>query len=374
MTTSKESIQMVTIRATDLSFHYTRGQNVFRDLNWEVRGPSRDGRGHITAVMGRSGTGKTTLLRLAAGIERPTSGAIVLDPKEAPVAYVEQEPVLFEHLSREENARYFALVRGTRARFQEDVYQEALDRLQLREALISEASVAKMSGGERQRLSLLRALSVRPRILLLDEPCTGLDVDVKGEFLRMLREVVDRYALLALYVTHHWEEASMVADEVMFLEENLVGVVGSLASRPIGQAIERPINVEMASVIVGPNASIVECEIGDDGTLIASGRGVLGKRLASKIPAGRYIVIVPPESVLWDATNGESIVIVGESDRWFFARSSSGDRVSGPRVDRRPISFGVCGTILALPHGGGLGWRLDVAASESESRFEVPSR
>jgi len=231
---------MTSIELNRLSFGYRRGNAIFEDVRLRMEHDAKR-HGCLIAIMGPSGSGKTTLLRLIARVEAPVEGTVDLMPSDAQVSYLQQEPVLFEHLSRLENARYFGLVRERRSQFDELTFDRLAKRLKLTTVINDPGSVEDMSGGERQRLALLRALSIRPRILLLDEPGTGLDVDVKLELLHVLREVVDEFGLLALYVTHHSEEAEIVADELLYLPPAASRHPGmTFAPLPLAEACLRP--------------------------------------------------------------------------------------------------------------------------------------
>lgn len=226
------------LRFEAVSFRYSAAsQWIFRDLSLDLaRGPSQ---WDIVAAMGPSGSGKSTFLRLAAGVEQPASGRVLI-PEGAVVAYMAQQPVIFEHLSAIENARYFALAGRHKARFDARGFELLVEQLQLRPVIDAKTPVASLSGGERQRLALLRSLSIRPTLLLLDEPCAGLDADVKWQFLAILRRAVSASGLSAIYVTHHADEALAVADGVLFMEpstqfgrtEILQGSITDMAHEP----------------------------------------------------------------------------------------------------------------------------------------------
>lgn len=165
------------IELRDISFRYSRDVPLFDGLS--VRFASQSQRGHVSAIMGPSGCGKTTLLKLIAGIECPQSGSVHTEPPEPCVSYLPQTVVLFDHLSPMENARLFQTVSARRSRFDERRFSTLSETLGVAEILRTSKSVREISGGQRQRLSLLRALSVNPDFLLLDEPCIGLDAEVK---------------------------------------------------------------------------------------------------------------------------------------------------------------------------------------------------
>ncbi|MBL0128447.1 MAG: ABC transporter ATP-binding protein [Flavobacteriales bacterium] len=206
---------MTGLRFHKLSFAYPRQAELFSEVDLDLTGQADQS--SVVALMGPSGSGKSTLLRLLLGLEKPTSGSIAFEPSLPVISYVPQEPVLFEHLPVEHNARYFSLAGAHRDRFDEALYEQLVTDLGLSDIVTAKRPVTQLSGGQRQRLSMLRALSVRPDVLLLDEPCNGLDAAVKRAFLISLRKIAERSKLRVIYVTHHVAEAEMVVDEVLYL-------------------------------------------------------------------------------------------------------------------------------------------------------------
>ncbi len=190
---------------------------------------------HVTAVFGPSGAGKTSLLEAVAGLRHPQSGRIVLfgrvlddagagvrvPPRLRAVGYVTQDDSLFPHLSVAGNLRYGA-GRGVarQAPLEED---RIVDTLGL--ATLLHRSPATLSGGEKRRVALGRALLSAPEILLLDEPLSGLDRPLKERVLEHLLKVKAAFPLPILYVTHEAAEVVALADEVVVL------YAGHLAAR-----------------------------------------------------------------------------------------------------------------------------------------------
>ncbi len=190
---------------------------------------------HVTAVFGPSGAGKTSLLEAVAGLRHPERGRIVLSgrvlddaaagvrvpPRQRAVGYVTQDDSLFPHLSVAGNLRYGA-GRGVarKASLGED---RIVDTLGL--ASLLDRSPATLSGGERRRVALGRALLSAPEILLLDEPLSGLDRPLKERVLEHLLKVKAAFPLPILYVTHEAAEVAALADEVVVLD------AGHLAAR-----------------------------------------------------------------------------------------------------------------------------------------------
>lgn len=197
------------------------------------------GRG-ITVLFGASGSGKTTVLRCVAGLERAPFGRVQLGSElwqdsaarrwlptwQRPLGYVFQEASLFEHLSVQQNLQ-FGLCRS-RAPEGAGVLAEAVRLLGI-EALLGRAP-AQLSGGERQRVAIARALATQPRLLLLDEPLAALDHARKREILPWLERLRDELRTPMLYVTHSADELARLADHVVLLEAGRLQAQGPAAA------------------------------------------------------------------------------------------------------------------------------------------------
>jgi molybdate transport system ATP-binding protein len=185
----------------------------------------------VTAVMGPSGAGKTSLLEAIAGLRRQARGRIAcgesvfLDtergvrvaPEQRRAGYVPQDAGLFPHLTALGNVRFGA--RGDEGRV-----KTAIDTLDLGPLLPRHP--ASLSGGEKQRVALARALATSPRILLLDEPLAALDVELKERILPYLVRIRDEWKVPMLYVTHNVGEALALAGEVLLLRDRRVEAQG----------------------------------------------------------------------------------------------------------------------------------------------------
>lgn len=192
--------------------------------------------GRVTAIFGASGAGKTSLLELIAGLRRPAQGAIRLDgtvltdlaartfiPAERrAIGYVPQEGALFPHLAVRRNLLYgFASDRPRPAGLSLDHVAEVLEI-----APLVDRAVATLSGGEKQRVALGRALLAAPRLLLLDEPLAGLDAPLRERLLPYLARVRDEFAIPMLYVTHAPDEVMALCDDVLVLTAGRVTAHG----------------------------------------------------------------------------------------------------------------------------------------------------
>ena len=188
--------------------------------------------GELGCLLGPSGSGKTTMLRLIAGFERPESGIILLKnreiteepPEKRKLGIVFQDYALFPHISVEENIIYgikaSGMLRGlTRA--------EARDRFKSRTAELLDLvhlngfenrQIASLSGGEQQRIALARALAPEPDLLLLDEPLSALDVQLRAALRREIKRIQETIGLTTLYITHDQEEALALSDRLFIMK------------------------------------------------------------------------------------------------------------------------------------------------------------
>jgi molybdate transport system ATP-binding protein len=171
-----------------------------------------------TALYGPSGAGKTSLLEVIAGLRKPVSGRIELhgrDVTELPprlrrVGYVPQDDALFPHMTVRQNIFYASKSRS----------DAVIDVLELAPAL--ERSVKELSGGERKRVALARALLSDPEVLLLDEPLSGVDVALRDRVLEYLVRVREEFPIPAIYVTHQMEEVEAICEELVVLDRGRV--------------------------------------------------------------------------------------------------------------------------------------------------------
>ena len=198
--------------------------------------------GRCLALAGPSGAGKTSVLRIVAGLLRPRRGRVTCDgrvwldtatgtslpPEEREIGYLFQEHALFGHLSAWRNVAYPLRTRDRRARA-----LELLERFDV--AHLADARPATLSGGERQRVALARALARRPRVLLLDEPLSALDTTTRAAASRELARVLRDTGVPAVLVTHDFSEAALLGDEIGVIQAGRVvqrGTASELAASP----------------------------------------------------------------------------------------------------------------------------------------------
>ena len=228
-------------------------------------------RGELFAILGSSGCGKTTLLRLLAGFEQPTSGTILIDgvdmtqvpPYERPVNLMFQSYALFPHMTVAQNVAYgLKKERLPAARIKERV-AEMLALVKL-EALAARKP-DKLSGGEKQRVALARALIKRPKLLLLDEPLAALDKKLREHTQFELANLQYQLGTTFVVVTHDQDEAMTLASRIAVMEQGRIAQVGTP-----GEVYEFPANRFVADFVGDINLI--------DGRVAGAGAGRLSLR------------------------------------------------------------------------------------------------
>ncbi len=179
------------------------------------------GAGEIVALTGPSGSGKTTLLRCIAGLEVVDSGTILLSGEEITskpahsrrIGLVFQDNQLFPHLNVAKNISYSLMIQGAKKKLVDEKVAEVLELVGLTH--LSQREVFKLSGGEAKRIAVARALVAQPKVLLLDEPLSGLDKELHARLLDDLGTLLRLRGTTTLHVTHDHDEANAIADRVL---------------------------------------------------------------------------------------------------------------------------------------------------------------
>src|SRR3954454_859877 len=189
--------------------------------------------GQLTALLGPSGGGKSTLLRIIAGLEDADSGTVTIEgresthlpPQKRNVGFVFQHYAAFKHMSVAKNVAFGLEIRKRPKADVEKRVDELLELVHLSQ--FRDRMPSQLSGGQRQRMALARALAVEPSVLLLDEPFGALDAKVRKELRDWLRRLHDEVHTTTIFVTHDQEEALEVADEIVVINDGRVEQIGS---------------------------------------------------------------------------------------------------------------------------------------------------
>ena len=257
------------------------------DLSFTVDG------GNCLAVLGTSGSGKSSLLRTLAGLHPAAKGSVLVNGRDVSalpaeqrsVVYLHQEPVLFPHLSVLANVAFPMTIRGVERRTAMRRAADWLARLQVGEVIGNYPDA--LSGGQRHRVALARALSAEPAVLLLDEPLSSLDPAVRNDVRAALQEVRAASGAAMMLVTHDLDDAMAIASHV-----SVVGRFGSL-SAPLApaQILEHPPDIDAARLL-GVFAELAGT-VGDD----ACFRWIGGSLASPGTPTGNAIACVRSHEV-----------------------------------------------------------------------------
>lgn len=191
--------------------------------------------GRVFSLLGPSGCGKTTLLRMAAGFERPDEGRVWLDgkdithlpPEQRPVNTVFQNYALFPHLTVRQNIAFGLNIAKLPKKSIAHEVERMLELVDLTEH--AEKLPAKLSGGQKQRVGIVRALANKPRVLLLDEPLAALDLKLRQRLLVELDAIHDEVGITFLYVTHDQSEAMSISDTIAVMNKGRIEQIGKPA-------------------------------------------------------------------------------------------------------------------------------------------------
>ena len=298
-----------TVRFDAVTVAY-RGAVVLKPLTLDVTA------GEILAMIGPSGSGKTTALRAVAGFVRPASGRIHiggadvtdLPPYERGLAMVVQNYALFPHMRVADNVAFGLKARGAGKALIEERVDDALRIVGMQKFL--KRYPRELSGGQQQRVAIARALAVRPRVLLLDEPLSALDAQIRRSMVEEIARLhADLPGLTILYVTHDQSEALTLADRIAILKDGALSAIGrtsDLYRRPpnrfaaefLGRANLLPVVVEEGAAKDG----LVAVRAGGDRLVVASDGSPSG---------ARRLLCVRPQHLTLTAEHGYSNKIGG---------------------------------------------------------------
>ena len=214
------------ISLKNIAFSYDKNHHLFENLNLEVKN------GEIVAIIGDSGSGKSTILRLISGLELPKYGEIKIGDKlvcskdfcilaeKRQVGMVFQDYALFPHMSVETNIGYGVLKKDLAQK--DKLVDEALKLVNLQ--TLKARYPHQLSGGQQQRVALARTLASKPKVLLLDEPFSNLDKSLKQQIRSDLKEILKKTKLTTIFVTHDEDDAKQIASKIFKLEDGVLKV------------------------------------------------------------------------------------------------------------------------------------------------------
>jgi len=190
-------------------------------------------KGSLVSFLGPSGCGKTTTLRMIAGFEQPDGGTIELDggdittvpPNQRDIGMVFQAYALFPNMTVRENVAFGLKMKKYSKDLIDKRVNEVLEMVRLQNT--AKRFPHQLSGGQQQRIALARALAVQPRVLLLDEPLSALDAEVRMVLRAEIRRIQTELAITTVYVTHDQEEALSISDRVVVMDKGIIQQIGT---------------------------------------------------------------------------------------------------------------------------------------------------
>ena len=265
--------------------------------------------GALVTLLGPSGCGKTTTLRLIAGLELPTEGRIEIEGRdvtglaaaERRIAMVFQSYALFPHMTVLENVSYGLLVGGARRAAAEADARAMLATLGLEG--LGMRLPAELSGGQQQRVAVARALVLRPRVLLFDEPLSNLDARLRRRVREDIRELQQRLGLTVVYVTHDQQEALAVSDLVVVMREGRIAQMGTPTA-----LYDAPADAFVADFMGEANVIDGEVLAAADGRARIAVAGAVMETGMRAHPPGPVSFAVRPEAIaLLPPTEGDAL-------------------------------------------------------------------
>ncbi|MDY0873007.1 ABC transporter ATP-binding protein [Dongia rigui] len=255
--------------------------------------------GEFFSFLGPSGCGKTTILRTVSGFLEPSDGAVRIGgqdmrgigPNKRPTALIFQNLALFPLMSVAENITYGLRVRGVGKADRRKKADELLDLIALRGQ--GDKLVSELSGGQKQRVAIARALAVQPKVLLLDEPLSALDLKLRQHMRNELRAIQQLVGITFIYITHDQGEALTMSDRIAVMSD---GVIQQVAD---GKAVYDSPTTSFVASFVGENNAFAGTVIRADGdyAVVDTAFGPLrGRNSQGLKPGARGILFVRPES------------------------------------------------------------------------------
>lgn len=271
--------------------------------------------GETTVVLGESGSGKTTVLRVLAGLLSPDDGRFKLDdtvyldtgvgvevpPEQREIGYVFQDYALFPHLSVRDNVGFGLRMQRVPRKEARQRIAEALEQVHL--VGYDERRPGQLSGGQQQRVAIARALVLRPRLLLLDESLSALDIQTRRQVVRELRELLAELNLTTVMVSHQYSDALALAHRIVVLEQGRVVQQGNhvdLLRAPMSAYVAELVGVNrLSGTCLAVERDLCRVAVQPDGGGAALELlGALGPGADSLLPGDTAVVVVHPRDII----------------------------------------------------------------------------
>ncbi len=322
---------------------------VLREISIDIH------QGEFITFLGSSGCGKTTTLRIIAGLEEPDSGRVLLGgtdvtalaPNKRDVNTVFQNYALFPHMTVEQNVAYSLRLRKAPKEEQRKIAGEMLELVQL--PGYQKRMPSELSGGQRQRVAIARALASRPRVLLLDEPLGALDLQLRRQMQVELKRLQKKLGVTFLYITHDQEEALNMSDRIVVMREGRFEQIGT-----------------PAEVYDHPRTAFVARFVGSANILRGRVAESTGPTLQAELAGGSFSFL-PGEKTFQP---GAPVTVAVRSEQLRFARAGEAPEGIRAVVKEKTFAGGMLRIAFGLGDGGEVvasrhGIDLDLAPGEN---------
>ena len=285
-----KGVTMVNVKLEDISMKYER-KYILDELELEIK------HGELLVLLGESGCGKTSLLKIVAGIIEPEKGKVWIDnldvthisPQKRKIGYVPQAQVLFPHMTVKENISFGLESRKLTKEETEEKIRWVVELTHLEDLL--ERYPSELSGGQKQKVALARAMAIEPLLLLLDEPLSSIDAMGREELALTIRRIQKETETTAIYVTHNQEEARLTSDRVGIMYDSKIQQSGEVITID-----SSPRNYLIAKIMGTPNIWQVDfIEEEKSATILSTNLGKI--RIPKKIERKVTGVNIPPSSL-----------------------------------------------------------------------------
>jgi len=316
-------------------------------------------KGEFVSFLGPSGCGKTTTLRMVAGFETPSQGAIRINgkdmlrlrPNQRNIGMVFQSYALFPNLTVAQNVAFGLKVSGADRGMIAERVAEMLETIGLPD--LGSRYPFQLSGGQQQRVALARALAVRPQVLLLDEPLSALDAKIRVSLRGEIRAIQQKLGITTIYVTHDQEEALSMSDRIVVMHQGIADQVGT----PF-EIYNRPATRFVANFV--GTLTLLEAEVLDAATgrvNIGGTEAVLGREL----PGGNITLAARPEMVSLGPAPGRETELTGRIVEVDFLGSVVRLRA---QIGQTVLAFDTFNSVTTIPPKVGDEVTLSLAASD----------
>ena len=309
--------------------------------------------GEFVTFLGSSGCGKTTILRIIAGLEYPDSGQVLIEgkdmenlgPEKRNVNMVFQNYALFPHMNVEQNIGYGLKIRGVANDEIKKRVKEMLKLVQLEG--FENRKPSAMSGGQRQRVAIARALINNPKVLLLDEPLGALDLQLRRQMQLELKHLQKELGITFIYITHDQEEALNMSDRIVILHNGKIEQVGTPA-----EIYDDPETAYVASFVGSANilhGGVVQ--VTDDGVVLKNEFGTMNGRYRNSVGAGAESSEVGKDGVSRQVCVGDYLTLAIRSENIGIARKPETDTYIEGTITEKSFAGGMLRIAVQMADG-----------------------